>query len=612
VRIRLDGGAATLVLPLVVVSIAALLRLDAITQSYGPVEHPAWLRAVQIGLGPALDTMRPPSVSWKRVGLYPHRDAPPSQYISDPYTYLIFAREMRSFSGAHHREPVFPFATRAWLWLLNGQDVAVSFASASFSVLAVLATYLLGLAIYSRWVGFGAALAMAVDYDAISWSVGGWRDDAFTFGVVITAWAMVRFLQRPSWGTAVLMGLCGGFTALVRLTAVTFLIPGFAYLALAADGLLRARLARVLAAILVLFVVTAPYLVNCWRVFGDPLYAINHLTADQLVMEGQQAGSPAAAPASSSMNVVEYLTSKTGGHPYRTLDTVLLGLTSYPFSNKWSGLSRWIPRLGDVLSWAALAGLLVLGASAPGRLVLLVLVASLLPAAVTWKLAADWRFTAHAYPFFLVAAFLAFGKVLELLKAFRAREQRTLAGPRFRQVASWTALIVCIAAGTWFVRRVLPFLVVAESLRAQEEVTIGTDGRDGLFFRDGWAAPERGGNVTLRAATGPMSSIELPLPAADYRLAVRLDPYPRPHDGVDGRLPAVRMFLNNNLLSTFELGWNPERVGSYVARVPRTAVQNGANRLTFMSNPPPDTQSGSPRHSFAIWYVRIHPEGALK
>jgi hypothetical protein len=344
-------------------------------------------------------------------------------------------------------------------------------------------------------------------------------------------------------------------------------------------------------------------------VFGDPLYAINHLTADQLVMEAQQAGSPAAATAEgSSTNVVGYLTSKIGGHPYRTLDTVLLGLTSYPFSNKWSGLNRWIPRLGDVLSWAALGGLLVLGASAPGRLVLLVLVTSLLPAAVTWKLAGDWRFTAHAYPFFLVAAFFAFGKALELLKASRAREQRTLAGPRFRQVASWTALIVCIGAGTWFVRRVLPFLVVAESLRGQEEVTIGTDGRDGLFFRDGWAAPERGGNVTLRAATAPVSSIELPLPAADYRLTVRLDPYPRPHDGGDVRLPAVRVFLNNNLLSTFDLVWNPERVGSYVARVPRTAVQNGGNRLTFMSDPPPDTQSGSPRHSFAIWYVRIHPE----
>jgi hypothetical protein len=329
-------------------------------------------------------------------------------------------------------------------------------------------------------------------------------------------------------------------------------------------------------------------------------------------MEAQQTGSPAAAPAGSSMNVVGYLTSKIGGHPYRTLDTVLLGLTSYPFSNKWSGLNRWIPRLGDVLSWAALAGLLVLGASAPGRLVVLVLVTSLLPAAVTWKLASDWRFTAHAYPFFLVAAFFAFGKVFELLKSFRAGDPQSPARPSFTQVAWWTALIVCIAAGSWFVSRVLPFLVVAESLRAQEEVTIGTDGRDGLFFGDGWAAPERGGNVTLRAATTPMSAIELPLPAADYRLTLRLDPYPRPYDGGDARLPAVRVFLNNNLLSTFDLAWNPERVGSYVARVPRTAIQAGANRLTFMSDPPPDSESGSPRHSFAIWYVRIHPEGALK
>ena len=39
---------------------------------------------------------------------------------------------MTSFYGAHFREPVFPFAVKSYLWLLDDQDVAVSFASATF------------------------------------------------------------------------------------------------------------------------------------------------------------------------------------------------------------------------------------------------------------------------------------------------------------------------------------------------------------------------------------------------------------------------------------------------------------------------------------------------
>ena len=80
---------------------------------------------------------------------YPHRDGTATRYRSDPYTYLQYAREMRSFYAAHRREPLFPFVTKLFLWLLDQQDVAVSFASATFSVLAIVATYLLGATAFS-------------------------------------------------------------------------------------------------------------------------------------------------------------------------------------------------------------------------------------------------------------------------------------------------------------------------------------------------------------------------------------------------------------------------------------------------------------------------------
>src|SRR6185503_7832934 len=115
----------------------ALLRLDAITARYGTVSSPALVAAVQTRTIAPPRSIRPESMIWDPEPLYPHRDGRPTHYRSDPYTYLDAARTMTSFYRAHFREPVFPFGTKVALGLLNDQDVAVSFASACFSVLAI-------------------------------------------------------------------------------------------------------------------------------------------------------------------------------------------------------------------------------------------------------------------------------------------------------------------------------------------------------------------------------------------------------------------------------------------------------------------------------------------
>ena len=54
---------------------------------------------------------------------------------------------MTRFYQAHVREPVYVAWTKLWLWLLDDQDVGISYASATASALAILATYLLGAAV---------------------------------------------------------------------------------------------------------------------------------------------------------------------------------------------------------------------------------------------------------------------------------------------------------------------------------------------------------------------------------------------------------------------------------------------------------------------------------
>ena len=82
--------ALRIALLLLVIAYGALLRFDALTLTYGTVQSPGWLRALQESRG-ATSVLRPADFQWERWQ---------GRYISDPYTYLNFAREMRSFYAA--------------------------------------------------------------------------------------------------------------------------------------------------------------------------------------------------------------------------------------------------------------------------------------------------------------------------------------------------------------------------------------------------------------------------------------------------------------------------------------------------------------------------------
>ena len=370
-----------------IVAYATLLRIDAITTRYGPLEQPRWAQALQ-NASDRFETWQP-ALGWRPV------DHP---YVGgDPINYIRFAKEMESFYGAHVREPVFPLVTKVWLWLLDQQDIAVSFASALFSVLGVWATWLLGSYVFSQWVGLGAAFAMAIERDVISWGVSGWRDDAFTFGVVLSTYALVRY-RDTTYHTAVAAGLFGGLSCLTRITSLSFLLAGYGVLAIVyrAD---RARRRLLALAVLTMTVVTAPYLLNCWWQFGDQFYAINNHTE---FYQSRQGMSP-----QSDLSAKRYIGAMVAEDPLRMVEVFAVGMTTYPFANKWRGFEPWWPGLGRWLSWSAVVGLGLMLRSSDGRFLLIVLAASLLPYAFTWEIwgGAEWRFTQHAYPFYLVAAF---------------------------------------------------------------------------------------------------------------------------------------------------------------------------------------------------------------
>jgi Dolichyl-phosphate-mannose-protein mannosyltransferase len=581
------------VLAVLITVLGGLLRLDALVGKYGSVDRPVWARVVTHEVADAGAALRPSSIRWRRVE---------QPYVGgDPVNYLKFAREMTGFYQAHVREPVFLAITRATLWALEGQDIAVSFASLAGSTLAVFATYLLGSALLSRPAGLVGALLLAVEYEAVMWSPDGWRDDTFTATVLLTAWALLRLRQQPSISNAVLAGALGGVSCLTRITALSFIVP--ALLWLIADGSTPPRREKGRAAgvaLAVLAVVLGPYLVRCAIATGDPFIAVNYHTTYYRYAEGRPIGEP--------MSATEYLGAKVTDKPVASLDTSLSGLFVQPFVTKWHGLHHWLGALDPGLRWLALAGLGAFAFFALGRLLLVILLSSLVPYMLTWNVAGggEWRFTMHAYPFYLLAVGCALawvaGAIGRIVVSRALPERKVLLRAALR-----VGILVVVAAVGVAVYFGLPWFVTREAIARGEDTSIDTGERDLVFYRRGWSGVHREG-ITVRVSRGERSTVRIPLPGRrDYDIVLRMDP-------VDPETEQrVSVLFNGHLVGLLRLSWNPERVGSYRVRA-RAHMVRASNELTIVPSTLVTAGSAGPRFAWLgpddrigvrLWYVRV-------
>jgi hypothetical protein len=387
-------AAAPAALAGLVVAYGAALRFEALVARYGWAGPPWAVAAERV-----LSNLHPDALRWQ-----PSLPADGG----DPYHYLRRARDMEGFYEPNVREPLFPFATRVLLGPLDDSPWTVNAASAVFSTLLVLATYLLGAAAFRPAVGLGAALVLAIDRDAVWWGVEGFRDDAYALLVVLSAALLCRVSQRPTPRRALLSGLAAGAACLTRITAFSFLLPAHVWLAVGRDRAAGARRRAAALSLALALAVAGPYMAACALAYGDPFHAVNAHTR----FYRSRAGLPYDAP----MGWPRYLL--TAFAPAELARTGVAGLTAHPFSSKWQGLDYVSPWLRRTLAPLAVAGLLLWLLSPAGRLLLLVLFGSLLPYAFTWNVpgGAEWRFTLPAYPFYALAAFTALERLIRLLR----------------------------------------------------------------------------------------------------------------------------------------------------------------------------------------------------
>ncbi len=441
-----------------------LLRFEALIVNYGWMGQPRWSEQAARLTMPVVSRVRPASKVWTKIE---------NPYVGgDPINYLRYAREMSHFYQGHVREPMFLAITRGFLWLTENRDIAVSFASAASSTLAIFATYLLGAAAVSPGVGLAAAIALAVEFTAVARSVEGWRDDTFMLFVALTAWALLKLRRRPTLMWGVVTGVTAAGTSLTRISAMSFVIPALIWLFVETRREKRAWRSIAVAAIVAAALI-APYLINCARLYGDPFYAVNYHTIYYRAAE--------LLPEDLSVGAYSYLSGKLRAQPIRTIDTIAQGLITFPLMNKWDGYQDWSTAIGPLLFWCAAAGLFLAVWSATGRFMLMILIMSMLPYAVTWSVGGggDWRFTQHAYPFYLVFAFSAIAWAIRTI-IMVARDESARRSVLTWRVAFRVATLV-IAVAVWSLGYVmLPRAMYREALAAGEPVNIPTSARDAV------------------------------------------------------------------------------------------------------------------------------------
>ena len=577
----------------------ALLRLECLHAKYGWMERPEWVAAVESRAVPVARHLRPRHIAWGRVR---------TPYVGgDPINYLLFAREMQSFYQGHVREPVFLALSRGFLQVMQNKDVALSFASAAAGTLAIPATYLLG-SLYSPVVGLAAAAALAIEFDAIRWTVDGWRDDTFMLFVTLATWAFIRLRRVPSTANVVLAGVSGALVCLTRISALSFVVPALLYAAVRNDAPLRIALRRAPIAAVITVALVLPYLINCARATGDPFFAVNYHTryyraAEQLAPDD-------------SVGALAYLSRKFESRPILSADTALFGLVIHPYQNKWTGFAHWSRYIRSILFWSGIAGLFLATAFRDGRMFLLILITSLVPYAMTWPVGGggEWRFTQHVYPLYLVAACAAIAAAVPVVSAAVARRLDIRQHVTSRSVTATAIVAVAVVVGSlWY--RFVPLLTFRETIAAGEPANVMTGDRDDVFFPGPWSASHAEGAVVVRAALADRTSVRIPVPRqrANYAVTLRLDPA----ETTDVALqPKVTAYFNGRVVAQLHLSRQEERIGTYRVVVPRELTDWRVGRLDLVaSHTVPAAEAGRrfkwlPPNSpvaFRLWYVRVEP-----
>jgi hypothetical protein len=336
-------------------------------------------------------------------------------------------------------------------------------------------------------------------------------------------------------------------------------------------------------------VVLAPYIVSCAVAFGDPFHAVNAHTGFYRLRQG--------LPATTSINWLQFI--RESQSPRKTLDTLLVGLTLYPFENKWNGLDYMIPGLGSFLAVAAVLALLVWAIQPVGRMLLLLLVTSLAPYAFTWEIlgGGEWRFTLHSYPLYLVASACLLVSAARLI-----RPGPTSAHLRWRTLVRHGVIVIAIAVAIGGLLIGSRAMSIRDTLASGGSVTIMSGMRDAPFLGSGWSLPMHEGNTVQRETRASVAHLQFPLAGPSRcNVLLRVSPACPTSDPL-----TVDVLVNGRPFAQVEVPWRDKRMGRTDIRVPAAATRAGTNTVSLRPEPRPENADRCAGR-LRLWYFSFQP-----
>jgi hypothetical protein len=376
-------GAAT-----VLIAYGALMRFDALlVHSRLAIENEK-AAAIHQGMGPLL-----PSYSRFLVST-----APEDPYRADVRSYLDRASSMTfgRFYEASFREPFYIVLVQMFLVLAGGRELGILIQSLFFSVAVLPLVFVLVSRMTGRWWAIAGLVPLVLHEWLVLEAPTGYRMSAYSFFIMAFAgWLFVRE-KRRWWTHALLAGVLAAAVSLIRLSALSFVVP---LLLLKAWDEKPHRGAYVVVCLVTLLILVGPFLLSCYLTHGDPFYAVSFHTTFWLDAESIKGG-PAG-----TVGLYQYFLEYHGW-----LDVAkgtLLGLTYLPARTFWNGLAHF-PLLGILVLSSGIAGLFLVSRTR-FRFVTLALFCHLVPFAYIQNFPSGRmpRFVMPAFFFFVLAGVFA-------------------------------------------------------------------------------------------------------------------------------------------------------------------------------------------------------------
>ncbi len=282
-------------------------------------------------------------------GLFQESSAPEDPYRADVRSYLDRASSLTlgRFFGASFREPFYIVLVQLFLALSGGRELGILIASAFFSVAVLPLVFFLVSSMAGRWWATAALIPLVLHEWLILEAPTGYRMSAYAFFILaFTGWSFLHE-KRRWWSHALIAGVLAAAVCLIRLSALSFVLP---LLLLRAWDEKPRRGAYAAVSFAVLISLVGPFLLSCYLAHGDPFYAVSFHTTFWLDAESIKGG-PAG-----TVGLYQYFLEYHGW--FDVTKGTLLGLTYLPVRTFWMGLARF-PLLDSLVLLSGIVGLLL-------------------------------------------------------------------------------------------------------------------------------------------------------------------------------------------------------------------------------------------------------------